>query len=112
MHRVGSLEDVRYKIHHSTTLGWEGDDHAKDIMAAVCVKAEVLMARHKWSVVRVVEFFPKSPALLGLNVNHGEVIKLRFRRYGASTQRNGQIGTRRTTPKATVYKAPNKKTIL
>jgi hypothetical protein len=32
-----------------------------------------------WKVGTVTEFFPKNPNLLGLNVNHGQVIKLRLR---------------------------------
>jgi DNA-dependent metalloprotease WSS1 len=43
------------------------------------------MAKRKWSVPVVSEFYPAQSNLLGLNVNGGEAIKIRLRRASSKT---------------------------
>ena len=69
----------RYEVGASSTLGWAGDDTARAILDRVVRRAEVIMRRHQWKVLRVEEFYPRSDRLLGLNTNQGELIQLRLR---------------------------------
>ncbi|RKP14250.1 WLM domain-containing protein, partial [Piptocephalis cylindrospora] len=44
-----------------------------------------VMEKRGWKVRRLVEFFPKNGNLLGVNVNHGQEIRLRLRPSRAPT---------------------------
>lgn len=74
------VEDVRFRIHRTSTLGWNGDVEAKALMAEAERRANMLLKAHGWAVMHMAEFYPRSQNLLGLNVNKGEKIQIRFRR--------------------------------
>ena len=79
LRREATLEDVRYKVASIKTLGWAGDAAVRQMMDMVVTRAEIILKRRRWPVVRVEEFFPRADNLLGMNTNHGELIQLRFR---------------------------------
>ena len=79
LRREATLEDVRFKVSSIKTLGWAGDAAVRQMMDMVVTRAEIILKRRRWTVVRVEEFFPRADNLLGMNTNHGELIQLRFR---------------------------------
>lgn len=56
------------------------EDEARDILEKVAKQVQPIMRKRKWKVKILSEFWPSNPALLGLNVNGGEEVKLRLRR--------------------------------
>jgi DNA-dependent metalloprotease WSS1 len=63
-----------------TTLGWENDSSAKALLERAANHVAPIMARRKWAVPVLKEFYPTNARLLGLNVNAGESIMVRVRR--------------------------------
>nr|GEZ63219.1 DNA-dependent metalloprotease WSS1-like [Tanacetum cinerariifolium] len=55
-------------------------DEAKLILEKVAKQVQPIMRNRKWKVNLLSEFCPSNPALLGLNVNGGQEVKLRLRR--------------------------------
>ena len=74
-----NIEDVKYSVHTVDTLGWSDDATAQRLLQQAVKLGNVLLKRHRWTVVRVSEFWPRNKSLLGLNVNMGEHIKVRMR---------------------------------
>ncbi|KAK7199737.1 WLM domain containing protein [Novymonas esmeraldas] len=66
-------------IGSSTTLGWQRDDVAQAYMEHILQRARVLLSRHGWHVGLIKEFYPRGASLLGLNVNAGSEVCIRFR---------------------------------
>lgn len=75
-----TVEGIRYRVHEVTTLGWSNDGDARKLLDRAVGYATRILQNHKWSVMLVGEFYPRDQRLLGLNVNHGEHIKVRLRR--------------------------------
>jgi DNA-dependent metalloprotease WSS1 len=62
------------------TLGWENDANAQTLLRRAADHVKPIMAKRKWAVPIVKEFYPTNGNLLGLNVNGGESIMVRLRR--------------------------------
>ncbi|RNF11514.1 hypothetical protein TraAM80_00841 [Trypanosoma rangeli] len=69
----------------ATTLGWAKDDYAQEYMQRLQVRAHPILLAHKWKIKHLKEFYPRSARLLGLNVNKGDEVCVRFRAPGAKT---------------------------
>lgn len=54
-------------------------DYAQELLNKVYRYVLPIMRKRRYRVHKLVEFLPKSPNLLGLNVNHGQRISLRLR---------------------------------
>lgn len=67
------------RVHSTTTLGWSRDDLAQLYMQHLVRFADLLLPRHGWRVLTMREFYPRNKRLLGLNVNMGQSISIRFR---------------------------------
>ncbi|KEG10979.1 hypothetical protein DQ04_03091050 [Trypanosoma grayi] len=67
----------------ATTLGWENDECAKEYMQQLLVRGHVILSAHNWKIKHLKEFYPRSARLLGLNVNKGDEVCVRFRSPGA-----------------------------
>lgn len=61
------------------TLGWQNDAQAKNLLQRAANQVKPIMARRKWAVPLLTEFYPPAPNLLGLNHNHGQRIDIRLR---------------------------------
>ncbi|RNF13554.1 uncharacterized protein Tco025E_06143 [Trypanosoma conorhini] len=69
----------------ATTLGWAKDDDAREYMQLLLMRAHPILLAHKWKIKHLKEFYPRSARLLGLNVNKGDEVCVRFRAPGAKT---------------------------
>lgn len=78
MAAIASTLDRR--VHITTTLQWPGDAQAVAIMEELVRRADPILAAQQWRVLEMKEFFPKDARLLGLNVNKGQEVCIRFRR--------------------------------
>ncbi|KAK9066136.1 hypothetical protein SSX86_013457 [Deinandra increscens subsp. villosa] len=56
------------------------ENEAREILEKVAKQVQPIMHKRKWKVKILSEFWPSNPALLGLNVNGGEEVKVRVRR--------------------------------
>lgn len=63
----------------TTTMGWEDDAVAQCYMDHLLQRARVLLPRRGWRVGVLKEFYPRGASLLGLNVNRGSEVCVRFR---------------------------------
>lgn len=68
------------------TLGWAGDDVAKSYMEHLLQRARHILPRRGWHVHVLKEFYPRGASLLGLNVNQGSEVCVRFRVPGSKTE--------------------------
>lgn len=62
-----------------STLGWQNDALAQSYMDHILQRARVLLPRRGWRVGVIKEFYPRGASLLGLNVNAGSEVCVRFR---------------------------------
>lgn len=76
--RVATSLDTR--VHLTTTLGWSNNAKAMEYMKELVLRADPILRAHGWRVLEMKEFFPKDMRLLGLNVNRGQEVCIRFRR--------------------------------
>ncbi|CUG80422.1 metallopeptidase, putative [Bodo saltans] len=76
--RVATSLDTR--VHLTTTLGWSNDAKAMEYMKELVLRADPILRAHGWRVYLYFLFFPKDMRLLGLNVNRGQEVCIRFRR--------------------------------
>lgn len=75
-----TLDSDLFKCCHSlTVLRWVGDDQALSLLERATTQVRPIMAKRKWTVPLVAEFYPPSSNLLGLNHNRGAKIQLRVR---------------------------------
>jgi DNA-dependent metalloprotease WSS1 len=63
----------------TSTLGWQNDALAQSYMDHILQRARVLLPRRGWRVGVIKEFYPRGASLLGLNVNAGSEVCIRFR---------------------------------
>nr|CCC54043.1 conserved hypothetical protein [Trypanosoma vivax Y486] len=70
-------------IEQSSTLGWSNDETAKRYLEQLLALGHRILVAHSWKIKNLKEFYPRSARLLGLNVNKGEEVRIRFRRPGA-----------------------------
>ena len=61
------------------TLSLSKDIIVQQTLKRCCKEIEPIMLRRKWTVGTLMEFYPSDTALLGLNVNRGQIIKVRCR---------------------------------
>ncbi|GET91465.1 hypothetical protein, conserved [Leishmania tarentolae] len=73
-------------IGSSSTLGWQRDDVAQSYMEHVLRRARVLLSRRGWRIGLIKEFYPRGATLLGLNVNAGSEVCIRFRVPGKKNE--------------------------
>ncbi|KAG5470533.1 hypothetical protein LSCM1_01777 [Leishmania martiniquensis] len=73
-------------IGSSSTLGWLRDDVALSYMEHILQRARVLLPRRGWRVGVIKEFYPRGASLLGLNVNAGSEVCIRFRVPGKKNE--------------------------
>ncbi|KAJ3695384.1 hypothetical protein LUZ60_000761 [Juncus effusus] len=69
------------KVWETKALKKPGEEEARAVLDKIAKQVQPIMRRRKWRVKRLSEFYPKNPALLGLNVNKGVEVKLRLRRH-------------------------------
>lgn len=74
-----------YKAHVVKTLGKIRDEEARETLNRAARQVQPLMRRRQWKVGVLLEFYPKSDCLLGLNVNHGQQVKVRLRPPGSES---------------------------
>ena len=78
--RMATLDSEIFKCCHKvTTLGWSNDTEAKRLLQDAADQVKPIMARRKWAVPLLNEFYPSAPNLLGLNQGHGQKIFIRLR---------------------------------
>eukprot|EP00871_Galdieria_phlegrea_P004391 jgi/Galph1/4953/GphlegSOOS_G3603.1 len=77
IHTIG--DDSFYCCRQIETLGLHDDFRARKILTEVANRVQPIMAKKKWTVLKLIEFTPKDKKLLGLNVNQGEEIRVRLR---------------------------------
>lgn len=70
----------------TTTLGWQNDELARSYMDHIVQRASVLLPRRGWRVGVIKEFYPRGASLLGLNVNAGREVCVRFRLPGKRSE--------------------------
>lgn len=58
-----------YKVLQITTLGRARDVEARQLLERVAKQVQPIMRNRQWTVHKLSEFMPRSPNLLGLNVN-------------------------------------------
>nr|CCC95964.1 unnamed protein product [Trypanosoma congolense IL3000] len=75
-------EGCQRVIQKTTTLGWEGDDLAKQYLQRLVTVGEVILSSNGWKINHLKEFYPRSARLYGLNLNKGEEVCVRFRYPG------------------------------
>lgn len=81
--RMVTLDSDVFKCcHRVETLGWRDDSIAKKLLQRAADQVKPIMARRKWAVPMLTEFYPPMPNLLGMNHNHGERIEIRLRSPG------------------------------
>ncbi|KAG6383500.1 hypothetical protein SASPL_156747 [Salvia splendens] len=56
------------------------EEEARKILDRIANQVQPIMRKHNWRVKVLSEFWPKNPALLGVNVGRGIHVKLRLRR--------------------------------
>ncbi|KAD4889442.1 hypothetical protein R6Q59_037200 [Mikania micrantha] len=74
-----NLNDLN-KVWDIKTLKMARENEAREILEKVAKQVQPIMRKREWKVKILSEFWPSNPALLGLNVNGGEEVKLRLRR--------------------------------
>ncbi|ORC88360.1 uncharacterized protein TM35_000172320 [Trypanosoma theileri] len=67
----------------ATTLGWENDECARTYMQQLQIRGHAILSAHRWKIKHLKEFYPRSARLLGLNVNKGDEVCVRFRAPGS-----------------------------
>lgn len=63
----------------TSTLGWVHDDVAQSYMEHLLQRVRVILTARRWHVGILKEFYPRGEKLLGLNVNKGSEVCVRFR---------------------------------
>ena len=79
-----------------TTMQLENGPDAVTLLNKAVSQVQPIMQKRGWKVGKVVEFFPSNGGLLGLNVNGGQVIKIRLRpssNKGSFLPYNDVLGT-------------------
>ncbi|KAJ0537257.1 putative Zinc finger, RanBP2-type, WLM domain, Zinc finger, RanBP2-type superfamily [Helianthus annuus] len=74
-----NLNDLN-KVWEIKPLKMPRENEARDILDKVAKQVQPIMRNRGWKVNLLSEFWPSNPALLGLNVNGGQEVKLRLRR--------------------------------
>ncbi|WIA29116.1 hypothetical protein OEZ86_011627 [Tetradesmus obliquus] len=72
-----------YKVLEIKTLGKDRDAEARQMLERVAKQVQPIMRKRQWTVRKLSEFVPRSPNLLGLNVNRGQEVKIRLRPAGS-----------------------------
>lgn len=75
-----------FKVGKISTLGLVNDDVAQGYMTHIMQRLEFILQTRGWYVHHLREFYPRSLRLLGLNVQKGEEICIRFRIPGCKQQ--------------------------
>ncbi|KAI3727397.1 hypothetical protein L1987_67211 [Smallanthus sonchifolius] len=73
-----NLNDLN-KVWEIKPLKMGREKEARQILEKVAKQVQPIMRNRKWKVNILSEFWPSNPALLGLNVNGGQEVKLRLR---------------------------------
>lgn len=66
-------------IGEATTLGWACDETAKSYMKFIRMRIDHILPLRGWHIGTLKEFYPRARSLLGLNINKGSEICVRFR---------------------------------
>jgi hypothetical protein len=78
--RIACCEMSAYEIVKTVELsGMPNPALAKDLLERLRLATKVVVAKRKWRVPVLKEFYPKNGGLLGLNVNGGQSIMIRLR---------------------------------
>lgn len=78
--RMATLDSDMFKCcHRLDVLRWVQDDYALSLLERATTQVRPIMAKRKWTVPLVAEFYPDAARLLGLNHNHGAKIQIRLR---------------------------------
>ncbi|KAF6266695.1 WLM domain-containing protein [Scenedesmus sp. NREL 46B-D3] len=86
----------RYQVQEIKTLGKDREAEARQMLERVAKQVQPIMRKRQWTVRKLSEFIPRSPNLLGLNVNRGQEVKIRLRpagREGSFYDWNHVLGT-------------------
>lgn len=76
----------RKKVGQISTLGLINDNIAQGYMTHIMQRLELLLESREWYINHLKEFYPRSLRLLGLNVQKGKEICIRFRVPGSKSQ--------------------------
>lgn len=78
--RMVTLDSDMFKCCHKlSTLGWSQDAYARSLLQRATDQVRPIMAKRRWAVPLVAEFYPPATNLLGMNRGHGSKIELRLR---------------------------------
>jgi hypothetical protein len=69
----------KYKCQAITTLNWQNDGIAKELLTKASKMVQPIMIKHKLEIITLSEFFPSNPSLQGMNTNKGEKVEIRCR---------------------------------
>ena len=76
----------KYKCQTITTLNWQNDFTAKDLLTKASKMVQPIMIKHKLQITTLSEFFPSNPSLQGMNTNKGEKVEVRCREPSDQTR--------------------------
>lgn len=74
--RRKTLDDVAYKCWEVKALKSPVHDEVQAVLERIAREVEPIMRKRRWRVTSLQEFMPRSPNLLGININRS-VIKIR-----------------------------------
>lgn len=77
---MATLDSDMFKCCHEVkTLGMYDDKQAHNLLNRAAEQVKPIMAKRNWVVPLLIEFYPDTPNLLGMNHNHGQKIEVRLR---------------------------------
>ncbi|MCO5603236.1 hypothetical protein L7F22_057384 [Adiantum nelumboides] len=74
------------KVWEVKTLGRPRDAEARSLLLNIAKQVQPIMRKRKWRVMLLSEFYPRNPALLGLNIGGGQEIRIRLRKPGRESE--------------------------
>ncbi|KAI5067141.1 hypothetical protein GOP47_0017669 [Adiantum capillus-veneris] len=74
------------KVWEVKTLGRPRDAEARSLLLNIANQVQPIMRKRKWRVMLLSEFYPRNPALLGLNIGGGQEIRIRLRKPGRESE--------------------------
>lgn len=74
------------KVWEVKTLGHPRDAEARSLLLSIAKQVQPIMRKRKWRVMLLSEFYPRNPALLGLNIGAGQEIRIRLRKPGRENE--------------------------
>lgn len=73
------ISAIDFDFFATSTLGWEKDEIAQSYIHHILLRAVPIVKRRNWCIGIFKEFYPRGDRLLGLNIDGGSEIRIRFR---------------------------------